>query len=698
MTTRTDATSETPSAPTPQTRSATTSKQAGPGQTHDASAREARAVAEHARDTSWRKPSFAKEMFLGRFRLDLVHPHPDGLREDAAEREVFLARLRAFCAEHVDPLVIEAEDRVPDDVIRGLARLGAFGIKIPREYGGLGFGAALYGRALMLVGSVHPTLAALLSAHQSIGVPEPVRLFGSPQQKQAYLPRCAAGGISAFLLTEPDVGSDPARLGTTAEPLEDGSGYLIDGVKLWTTNGVIAELLVVMARVPKRAGHRGGITAFVVEADAPGITVERRNRFMGLRGLENGLTRFHRVRVDASARIGEEGDGLRIALATLAIGRLSIPAVCAGSAKWAVKAARGWAAERVQWGVPVGKHAAVAHKIAYMSATAYALEAVFDLTAQLVDAGDNDVRIEAALAKLWASEAAWLVADDLVQIRGGRGYETAQSLRDRGERAVGAEQLLRDMRINRIFEGSTEIMHLLIAREAVDTHLQVAGDLIDPDADLQRKTRAARRAAGFYAGWFPRLLAGRGLAPRSYAEFGRLARHLRYVERTSRRLARDTFYGMARWQGRLERKQGFLSRVVDVGAELFAMTAVCVRAQAQGAGGLTAPDSGAAKKVPQGGAVEGAPAGGAIEHVRDGDAVDLADAFCRQARLRVEQHLRALWHNNDAVDERLARGVLDGRFSWVEAGILDPSEGTGPWVAEVEHRPTDVASVARRIG
>ncbi len=301
----------------------------------DATERESRAVAEAARESDWDRPSFAKGLYLGHFDLDLVHPHPRATPEDQARGEEFLVKLREVC-QGIDGARIEREDRIPDEVLKELADLGAFGMKIPREYGGLGLTMSAYGRALMLVGSAHPSIGALLSAHQSIGVPEPVKLVGTHEQKQKFLPRCASGAISAFLLTEPDVGSDPARMASTARPTDDGTAYLLDGVKLWTTNGVVAELLVVMARVPASDGHKGGITAFVVEGDSEGITVERRNSFMGLRGLENGVTRFHQVRVPAENRLGNEGDGLRIALTTLNAGRLSIPAMCAAAGKWAL--------------------------------------------------------------------------------------------------------------------------------------------------------------------------------------------------------------------------------------------------------------------------------------------------------------------------------------------------------------------------
>ncbi|MFE2230770.1 acyl-CoA dehydrogenase family protein [Streptomyces kronopolitis] len=629
------------------------------------SEREARQVAEAAREQDWRKPSFAKELFLGRFRLDLIHPHPTPAVDDVRRGEKFLATLREFCETKIDSARIEREGKIPDETVNGLKELGALGMKIDAKYGGLGLTQVYYNRALSLVGTASPAIGALLSAHQSIGVPQPLKLFGTKEQKETFLPRLARTDISAFLLTEPDVGSDPARLATTAVP--DGDDYVLDGVKLWTTNGVVADLLVVMARVPASEGHKGGITAFVVEADSPGVTVEHRNAFMGLRGLENGVTRFHRVRVPAAHRIGPEGAGLKIALTTLNTGRLSLPAMCVGSGKWCLKIAREWSGAREQWGRPVAEHEAVGAKISFIAATTFALEAVVDLSSQMADENRNDIRIEAALAKLYGSEMGWLIADELVQIRGGRGFETADSLAARGERAVPAEQLLRDMRINRIFEGSTEIMHLLIAREAVDAHLSVAGDLIDPDKTLADKGRAAAKAGGFYARWLPKLVAGPGQLPRTYQEFGMLAGHLRYVERTSRKLARSTFYAMSRWQGRMETKQGFLGRIVDIGAELFAMSAACVRAEY-----LRETD----------------------DHGRE--AQQLADVFCRQARIRIEELFGRLWTNTDDLDRKVVSGVLGGSYTWLEDGIVDPS-GDGPWIADATPGPSMTDNVRRPI-
>ncbi|HSC04005.1 MAG TPA: acyl-CoA dehydrogenase family protein [Solirubrobacteraceae bacterium] len=615
------------------------------------SERQAREVAEAARESEWKLPSFAKELFLGNFRLDLIHPQPR-LDPQAVEKgEQFLTAMREFLEAEVDPLEIEREARIPEPVIDGLKRIGALGMKVAEEYGGLGLSQVYYNRALALAGVWHASLSTLLSAHQSIGVAEPLRLFGTEEQKRKWLPLVAKDKISAFLLTEPDVGSDPARLAATATPVE--GGYELNGRKLWATNGAIADIVVVMAQVPKGEGHRGGISAFVLPYDSDGVSVEHRNAFMGLRGIENSVTRLGGVFVPEENRIGEEGQGLKVALTTLNTGRLALPAICVGQAKWATKIAREWSSERVQWGRPVGKHDAVAQKLAFIAASAFGLEAMLDVASRLADDKSNDIRIEAALAKLYGSEMGWKVLDELIQVRGGRGYETAASLKARGEKPVPAEQALRDMRINRIFEGSTEIMHLLIAREAVDQHLQVAGDLLEGGGDVKAMVSAAGRAGAFYAKWLPQLAVGKGQNPRSYDELGPLAPYMRYVERSSRKLARSIFYGMTRWQAKLEYRQAFLGRLVDIGAELFAMAAAAAYADTLG------------REHPE----------------RRLEAQELAELFCRQAKLRTEMLFDGLWNNEDDAGREAAAKLLEGRYAWLEEGIVDPS-GEGPMIPE----------------
>jgi alkylation response protein AidB-like acyl-CoA dehydrogenase len=611
----------------------------------DVTEREARQVAEDARESEWTLPSFGKELFLGNLKLDLIHPQPQLDPAAVEQGEAFLKDLRSFLSEHVDPLEIERESKIPEPVIDGLKKLGALGMKVPSKYGGLGLSQVYYNRALTLVGSVHSSLGALLSAHQSIGVAEPLLHFGSEEQKQAWLPKVATDHISAFLLTEPDVGSDPARVGTTATPSEDGKGYVLNGVKLWATNGAIADVVVVMAKVPKADGHRGGISAFVLDYNTEGVSIAHRNAFMGLKGIENSVTELKDVYVPAENLIGKEGQGLKIALTTLNTGRLALPAICLGSTKLAVKIAREWSAERVQWGQPVGKHDAVAQKLAFLAASSFGLEAMLDVCSRMADDKQRDIRIEAAIGKLYGSEIGWKVVDELVQIRGGRGYETAESLKARGERPVPTEMLLRDMRINRIFEGSTEIMHLLIAREAVDQHLAVAGDILEPETALGDKAKAGVAAAKFYSKWLPQLVVGEGLNPSSFSEFGELAGHLRYVERGARKLARTTFYAMGRYQAKLERKQSVLGRIVDIGAELFAIASAVVYAQTL------------QREQPE----------------RAAEALALADLFCKQARRRADALFGEVFDNDDDAAYAVAQDVLEGRYTWDEDGILDLS-------------------------
>ncbi len=594
-------------------------------------------VAEAARELDWLRPSFVSKLFMGVVDESLVFPFPEQPKEDRKAGDKIIEELQSFLAEHLDADLVDREAEIPEAVLDGLKARGLYGIKIPTEYGGLGLSQVNYNRIIQLIASHCASTAVLLSAHQSIGVPQPLKMFGSDEQKQKYLPRLAAGALSAFALTEPEVGSDPARMTTCAVPTEDGEAYLITGRKLWISNGPTAELLIVMARTNDPSEKKPEITAFIVETDTPGFSTEHRCDFMGLRGIQNGLIRFDQMRVPKENILVGLGEGLKLALRTLNTGRLTLPAACAGAMKQAMAMALPWSRERAQWGQPIGYHEAVSSKIARSAADIFAVESLTWLTSAMADAGETDIRLEAAMAKLFCSEALWRTADEMLQVRGGRGYETAQSLAGRGEAPMPMERLLRDARINLIIEGSSEIMHLFIAREALDPHMKIAGASATSD-----KMNLAG-AAKFYATWYPKLWLPS--FERADAVPSQLSGHLRYLRRATRRLARDLFHMMMMHRKGLQKRQLLLARLVDSGAELFAMAAVLSRA--------------ASPSAPRG-------------------SQQVAELFCRQARRRLCELHRKLYCNDDRAAYRIARAVVEGQHPWLEEGILSTWKSSEP--------------------
>ena len=428
-----------------------------------------------------------------------------------------------------------------------------------------------------------------------------------------------------------------------AEPTADGSEFVLNGEKLWCTNGVKAGVLVVMARTPSKlvgGKERKQITAFIVDVDTPGLEITYRCRFMGLRALYNAVVKFTNVHIPRENIIFKEGAGLKVALTTLNAGRLTLPAACVGLSKRLLEISRKWAGERIQWGVPIGKHAAIAGKIAEMAGNVFAMEAMTFLTSSLLDRKAGDLRIETAMCKMWATEMTWRIADDAMQVRGGRGYETAQSLAGRGEPPIAVERFLRDCRVNTIFEGSSEIMRLFIAREALDPHLKVGGAIFNTQLPMSERAKAVFTSGKFYAGWYPRQWMPNGA--RKIDNLHEILRsHVDYAARTSKRLARGLFHAMARFGPKLDREQLLLSRFVGIATELFAISATCSYAQ-----WLLGQDKPA------------------------DEVLALADYFCRSSRMRINNHFAGAHRNVDRRGYQLTQDLLASKHAMLRDGIV----------------------------
>ena len=400
-------------------------------------------------------PSFTKGVFLGEIREDLIFPFPTLSAEEHESLTMILDSVRNFAAERVDSAKFDHDGQFPDGVRQGLHELGVMGLSIPEEYGGFGASAKVYNRVFAEIGGIDPALCVYFGAHQSIGC-KGITLFGTEDQKRRYLPRCASGDLVAgFCLTEPGSGSDAQAMKTNAVLSEDGTHYLLSGTKIWISNAGYADLFTVFAKVAVEIDgkQKQRVTAFIVDAHAAGVTLGKREEKMGIKASDTRAVFFDKVRVPVEDRLGDVGQGFRIALEVLNSGRLGLASASARGTRVVMNEALAYAKQREQFGRPIGSFEMIQRKIATTAAECYAADSAVMVAAGMVDRGSIDFSLETAACKVFASELAFRATNDALQIAGGIGYS----------KEYRYEQAVRDARINLIFEGTNEILRALIA-------------------------------------------------------------------------------------------------------------------------------------------------------------------------------------------------------------------------------------------
>uniref|UniRef100_A0A672RTF9 Very long-chain specific acyl-CoA dehydrogenase, mitochondrial n=1 Tax=Sinocyclocheilus grahami TaxID=75366 RepID=A0A672RTF9_SINGR len=402
--------------------------------------------------------SFAVNMFKGQISTSQVFPFPSVLNEEQSQ---FLKELVGPCSKFFeevnDPMKNDALEKVEEHTMEGLKEMGAFGLQVPAELGGVGLTNTQYARLVEIVGMHDLGVGITLGAHQSIGF-KGILLFGNPQQKEKYLPKLATGEhIAAFCLTEPASGSDAASIKTNAVCSPCGQYYTLNGSKIWISNGGIAEIFTVFAKTPlkdeKTGEMKDKITAFIVERSFGGVTHGPPEKKMGIKASNTAEVYFENVRVPAECVLGEVGGGFKVAMNILNNGRFGMAAALSGTMKGVISKAVDHAANRTQFGNKIHNYGAIQEKMARMAMLQYVTESMAYMVSGNMDSGATEFQIEAAISKIFASEAAWLVTDECIQIMGGMGF-----MKD-----AGVERVLRDLRIFRIFEGTNDILRLFVA-------------------------------------------------------------------------------------------------------------------------------------------------------------------------------------------------------------------------------------------
>jgi alkylation response protein AidB-like acyl-CoA dehydrogenase len=601
--------------------------------------------------------SFMTGLYEGRPDFELLFP-PEESPEEQKAGEAYCDRIQSFLIAQVDPDEIERTAKIPDHVLKDLFKLGAFGMKIPKEYGGLGFSYKNYGRVLTLIAGWSNILALTVAVPQSIGIAMPILLFGNEDQKTHYLPRVAREDMSAFALTEPMTGSDAAHIQTEAVLDSNGEGFIINGEKLWCTNGPIARFVTLIARVPAKRVQRDGTStwapvrreedaddrvhsAFILDMSTPGVQIRQRCQFEGCRGIENGHMTFDNVKVPAGNVIGEIGRGLKYALTILNIGRaISIPAICLGMAKQAWQPTLDRANTRYTFQKPLAERQTQQMRMGRMAGDLFAMEALAQFVWHLADQHRHDIRIEAAIAKIFCSERTIHFLKDAQIIFGGMGYETAESKRLRGVPGFGIEQLVRDADMYRIGEGATDILRPFVAREGLNPHLERARNYFDGSMSVRRRMKELGKLLWFYLPWYGGQWRKRSLPDRLEIQHPKVRPTLRYVEAGSRRLARTILRTMAIHREALRDDQGRQNRIETAGENLLTIAATAWYAERQ-------------------------------ERTAGRPGVwELADEIFRHAHEQFEQAVRGIARNQDRSIADLGRRAADGRYSFLSTGII----------------------------
>ncbi|MGB0678595.1 MAG: acyl-CoA dehydrogenase family protein [Polyangiales bacterium] len=562
-----------------------------------------------------REHSFMKAMFHGVIAEDLIFPYPEPQAEEKETVALILENLHRFAQSHVDSVAIDKEHRIPDGVLAGMKEFGLFGLIIPEAYGGLGLSNTAYARVMQELAAIDPSLAVTVGAHQSIGL-KGILLYGNEAQKKKYLPKLASGEwVAGFALTEPEAGSDAASIVTRAELLDSGDAYVLNGSKIWITNGGIGDVFTVFARTnAKEEGSKPKITALIVEREH-GVTHGPSEEKMGIRGSSTTTLYFDNVRVPAANVLGEAGRGFKVAMGILNNGRLGLAAGCVGGCRRLINLAVERVQERKAFGRAIGEFGMIKEKVARMHCETYALEAMTYMTTSLIDHGVPDYSLESAICKVFGSETHWYVANETLQIAAGIGYMCEYPY----------ERMLRDARINMIFEGTNEILRAFIALSGMQ----------GPGKQLTEVVRAIREPIkGF--GVLSDFAIQRARTALGRERLGRVHPLLRkeavVFEEAVGELSRTVERVLRKHGKDIAEVQFVQKRIAEVAIDLYALACVIARATR---------------------AIEQRGEEGARQEI------DLASGFCVLAKTRLDERLAQMEREEDELLKKIAGQVYE---------------------------------------